>query len=262
MFYIPQQFNTLIWRALILIGCILYNHDSFAEKNKQVTIAMGEFPPFTGKELPDYGCASTLYRMIFESQGYQVEFFFMPWEKAYLETQTGKFNATGHWLDQPKRRANFLFPKQHVAVEVLYFYYHKDFPLNWQSFSDLKKRRLIINSGFTYNDAFYRALNKYKIKYISVAEMKKNFPLLLKERGDTTLMNEASAKVYIEQVPFYQKRWIVKHRKPAIISKGYLLFSKMNKGSQKLIKDFDQGFNDVMSDLEFYKLYLENCSKL
>ncbi len=246
----------------IIVVSILSIFTLQAKEVKRVTIALGEFAPFTGKELPGYGCSATLYQDIFRARGYKTKILFMPWERAYMESKQGAFDATGHWLDKPQRRKDFNFPNHHVAIEKLYFYYDVNKPFDWKSYADLIGRELIINKGYTYSDDFYQALKKYNIQHQIVIEAELNLKMIIKQRADITIMEKKLADYHLNQLHYAKRQLIKMHPDPAIVSRGYLLFSKNIKNSEELIRDFDSGFKQVMLDKSYLDQYLKNCSEL
>ncbi|WP_018692644.1 substrate-binding periplasmic protein [Algicola sagamiensis] len=248
--------------GLMVIVCLFSSYAEAKKRTPKITIALGEYPPFSGKKLPGNGCAATLYRDIYESQGYKVKFKWVKWNRAYNETKRGFFDATAHWLDSAERRKDFLFPDNHVAVENLYFYFLKDKPLKWESFEDLTSRVIVINRGYTYNKAFYDAIKNNSIRTKVVDSIDQNFAILLSRRADTTLMDEQAAKSNLKNLEPHQQERITQDEKAAIVSKGYFLISKRVRKKNELRAAFDLGYEEVMAREGYRDKYIAECSQL
>lgn len=90
-------------------------------EDKLVRIASGEWPPFIGSDLPNYGFVGEIITQAFTKQGYQVEFQFLPWARAYAETQRGLYDATAIWMHSAEREIDFSIACQ-WAKKSLFLY--------------------------------------------------------------------------------------------------------------------------------------------
>lgn len=74
--------------CLLIIGlcpALLYAQSSPNAEDKLVRIASGEWPPFIGSDLPNYGFVGEIITQAFTKQGYQVEFQFYHGQELMLK---------------------------------------------------------------------------------------------------------------------------------------------------------------------------------
>jgi len=81
---------------------------SWATENT-IQLAIGEWPPFTSKDLKYYGIAARLVAEAFLLEGIQVEYGFFPWARSFLLAKEGTWDGTAIWSRQPDRVQDFYF---------------------------------------------------------------------------------------------------------------------------------------------------------
>ena len=96
-------------RPSIFICCLLslFGLSAPSQGAETIRIAVGHFPPFLSESLPGQGTAAQLIREAFAIKGIEVVFVFLPWPRAFSETQNGQFDATAIWLKRPERENKF-----------------------------------------------------------------------------------------------------------------------------------------------------------
>ena len=100
-----------------------------------IKVAIGDWPPYFGKNLPGYGIASQLITEAFAVSGIKVEYVFFPWNRSLEQARNGWIEATGGWSDVDNRRADFHFSKILITSNFV-LYYPKAKPLICQSIKD------------------------------------------------------------------------------------------------------------------------------
>lgn len=58
---------------------------------------------------PGQGTVARLVRDIFAAEGYEVEFHFLPWKRAYREAANGRHDATAIWMFAADRQKDFIY---------------------------------------------------------------------------------------------------------------------------------------------------------
>ncbi|AQS40330.1 periplasmic component of amino acid ABC-type transporter/signal transduction system [Shewanella psychrophila] len=107
-------FNFLAWIRCFLPSIVLVLSVSMAPA-KANTIVLSlttgdDYPPFTGRELPQGGMASTLVINAFEKSGYVVkEIEWLPWKRGYTLAQRGQYHATFPYGWTAEREESFYF---------------------------------------------------------------------------------------------------------------------------------------------------------
>lgn len=124
----------LLFPVLILL---LVASAAFADKPGKIRLTNGEWAPYQGKTLPDYGAASALVTKAFEAVGIEVEFGFFPWNRAMIEVERGAWDGTFMWVLTPERERIFLPSEPLFTLQEVVFYSH-DNPIDARKPEDLK----------------------------------------------------------------------------------------------------------------------------
>ncbi len=112
-------------------------------------IATGELPPYATESRADQGIALNVVRRAFELAGYKVEFSFMPWSRALVETRAGRWDGTAYWGRTEERERDF-WHSDNVLTEQWVFIHRKSIDLDWKTLDDLKPFLLAVIRDYTY----------------------------------------------------------------------------------------------------------------
>lgn len=239
---------------------IIFNFSILEGREKKVIeIATGEFVPYSGEKLPGKGCLNQVILDSFKDQGYEVKLHFLPWKTLYNDTKEGEYDASSYWYDKPERRKDMIFPKNHLSVENNYFYYNKSNAIN--SISDLKKKTIALQRGYTYLQEVLDGIKKYDIEVIKVDSEAQAFKMILSGNADATIMTQKVFEAKIINMDQKSKEKIGKSTKVAMVVKGFLLFSRKIKNGEELKETFDKGFEKIMVG-KYKANYQKNCSLL
>lgn len=107
----------LLFVLLILGGTL-----SQAKPPKPINLVTGEWEPFTGKQLENYGIITEIVTAVFNEMGYKPNFFFYSWTVAPSRMLEGDFLATFPFIKSPAREEKFLFSDPLLSVEIVLFY--------------------------------------------------------------------------------------------------------------------------------------------
>ena len=86
-----------------------------------LTVATGDYEPFTSESLPEGGFVNGIVRRIVEQAGYGVEFKFMPWKRNMEATRRGIYHASSYWFYSEEREADFYHIGPIHEVRQLFF---------------------------------------------------------------------------------------------------------------------------------------------
>ena len=224
-----------------------------------IRISTGEEPPYSSQTLPQKGCALTFIEDAYKLKGFNVEYTFLPWRRAYVEAKQGLFDATAYWLENKERVTDFIQPKQHVTAERIYFYKSHNDKKVYTTYDDLFKSSIVVNIGYTYNKEFWQEIDKQQLETIRVPHGYQNFKMLLSGRAKITVMSESPAQVYLNSMPLSDSSRITKTRIPPIVTKGYLLISRKNTNGVAIANAFDEGAKLLMSDKNYRNTFEKKC---
>jgi polar amino acid transport system substrate-binding protein len=111
--------------------------DTFAE-TKIIYFASLEWPPYTGKELPDQGISTLVARSAFAAVGYEIRVDFYPWARTLMVARESEKYA-GYFPEYyaEKIEKDFIFSDA-VGESPLGFAERKSNPVSWRSLDDLR----------------------------------------------------------------------------------------------------------------------------
>lgn len=260
-----QGFNTFLYRlfrsrwtsliaALLTLICyspIGYSATNYASSSapisRTITVATGEFPPWTGSSLPHDGYVNHIIAEAFASQGVKIDFVYQPWKRAFEEARQGKFDATSYWYENTERRESMIFSDLLVTNRTVFFQRREDADIQWKTLSDLSQYRMSATLGFTYTEDFYRAIDSSIISPIMVPSDMQNLKLLMAKRTDMFATDEMSGFYMAAQLSIDPRK--LKVVEPALVSpKGYLLASKTNPDSVLIIDIFNRGLRAIKAN--------------
>lgn len=124
-------------RLLILITLMFAVQAGAAEKWK---IASLEWPPFTGKTLPDGGAGTAILREALKAEGIELEIEFIPWSRAIKVAKDSSY--VGYYPAWPEdvidgfSKSDIIF-KSPVGIAELVAK-----PLAWEKLEDLKGKKI------------------------------------------------------------------------------------------------------------------------
>ncbi|ASP38850.1 ABC transporter substrate-binding protein [Bacterioplanes sanyensis] len=222
-------------------------------EDKQVSIAVGSWPPFLSQEQQHDGYVAHLIRDVFESQGYQVSIQFMPWERAYREAAAGQHDATAVWMDKEERRLDFWYSDP-VLSETFVFFHRSSEPFDWQNYSDLSDLTLGGGISYSYGEAMDQAIQDGTITLQRVSTTLQNFNRLAAGYIDAFPEEMSVGYFNLRQLPHVYDE-IRHHSKPILQNNSFVLFPRGEAKSQQLRKDFNQGLQKFRDSGRYQNYY-------
>jgi len=203
-----------------------------------LTIATGEWPPYSSATLPHYGTVMAQVAQAFAAAGIEVRYEFMSWNRALELTRAGKYAATPMWLKTPDRMRDFLLVGPIVTSTVVLFH-RKDRPFEWQSMNDLAAIRIGVALGYSYGPAF----DKLMAGHVLTPDVAPNDELgLIRVAGghiDAFLLDRDVGLYLIEHAGRDAvKNELTFHPRPVHSDPTYLLFSRKYPNSDALAQRF------------------------
>ncbi len=242
-----------LMRHLLLI--ILFLTLSRLVWGETLTVATGEFVPYCSSSAPHKGFANHILSEAFRTQGYELEFDFLPWKRAMLQAESGDYDMTSWWIYNEERDKKFLFSEA-ILVRTVNFFHLKDKSFNWQHIDDLSRYRLGVTRGYAYSEAFsdYLKLNPENIHEASSDEL--NFKMLLRNRIDVFPIDVVTG-LEILRTKFAPD---VIHRiqydlHPLDEGEGFVLFPKVREGSAALRDIFNRGLKTIRANGTYDEIY-------
>lgn len=240
--FAPHKVVPVLWALLcVAVNFCILGVSAAAELvlPKQIEISAGEWSPFLGAELPDYGLTARLISDVFAELDIAVEWVFMPWPRAMHDTAHGKYAATAVWLLTPDRAERFHYSST-VLEEQHVFFHLRQTPFRWQNLSDLKGMRVGGLHGFSYGHEFDQAVAAGHIQTALVGSNTQNFQRLALGRVDV-VVEEMNVGYFLlrQRLPALAPQ-ITHHPQPVLVTQSFLLFPKQLPISELLQQAFDR----------------------
>ncbi|MBO9475649.1 hypothetical protein J7413_19060 [Shimia sp. R10_1] len=166
-----------------------------------VKMAVGEWAPYVGAELPEQGVHAQKVREVMAAAGYEVALDFLPWKRSYELTKKGEYPATFSWSKTDDRLADFYYPEVFLEDQVDVIYYSRaKYPdgLNVSSIEDIHAQglKLVGYSGYWYE----KALADLGSEMHDVFSEESAWKLLQSGRVDLLIENEVAGDLSLKSV--------------------------------------------------------------
>ena len=132
----------LLWG--LLLACV----GGASAQPETLRIATGELPPYASSARADQGMSLHIVRQAFARAGVQVEYVFLPWTRALVETRDGKWDATAAWGRNAERDKGLLV-SDNVLTEQWQILYRSDRNFAWSSLQDLAGLRIGVVADYS-----------------------------------------------------------------------------------------------------------------
>ena len=261
----PQLSFFFIFIAVVLIVLTVFlSKKKTRQAQKNIKLAIGEWAPYTGEELDNYGVASGIVSHIFEEMGYETEFLFMPWPLAEKMAESGEENdgirGTFPYRENAKRNKKFYFSETILTIEHAIFYNSDMNPMASQirTIDDLKGYSILRIEGYEYPENIAMYIND------SIQEMKDNMQAFLElEKSNKNLLVVEAKEVGLQ---------LLEQKLPNLVStikmtpltmrhQFKLMLSRRNPNNLSLKNEFNVKLNEFKSNKIAYLSYQNSINK-
>ena len=154
----------------ILVDSSLENNNSESDKKEdKLIIAIGEWAPYTGKDLPNYGICSEIAAEVLSTMGVDYEFKFCPWERALKETEEGIVWGTFPWFYVQERIPSYFYSNEVLWNSRTMLFFHKSNPninkgnIEFDTLEDLKEYKFGGARGYFYDELYQEGGYKHEL---------------------------------------------------------------------------------------------------
>lgn len=208
-----------------------------------IQLTAGVWEPFTGEHLPSSGIGADIVKQAFAIEGIEVEYFFRPWKRAYLEAQNGIHDGSIFWRMTPERKQYFYFSDPVITDEVVFFHLKSE-PFDWRKLDDLKNSHIQVGLiiGFHYEDNFDAAVKEKQITVQRVATQEQNLQKLFLQRINITPIPKVSGYATINKIFTKEQAALFTHHPLPLAKNAYhLILSKKKAKNQHIMQLFNKG---------------------
>ncbi|HEG44387.1 MAG TPA: transporter substrate-binding domain-containing protein [Phycisphaerales bacterium] len=217
-----------------------------AANPNRVVIANGEWDPYFSENLQHYGVVSRIVTEAFAIEGIEVEYVFRPWKRGMEEAKNGKWNGTMGWGKKPDRLEVFNYCDEPIMETISTLFHRKDYPLNWDTLSDLKGLDISGTAGYFYGDAIEAAEKNGEVDISRGPADKLNFKKLSEGRT-TVVINDLDVGYALMRTELSpeQASQITHHPTEVGSFPCYLLLAKDNAENKRLLELFNKGLKKL-----------------
>ncbi len=225
-----------------------------AAAGNEVPFAIGEWSPFTGRTLQEYGMAAEIVSVVCDRAGITPNYAFYPWKRAEHHVRQGKAFATFPFRRTKEREKDFLFsdPVIKSAVGILRHKAHSPKDFKFESPGDVKGYKI----GLTTGDAHTQQLldNGARVEATEVIDqsIKKlrsgRLDLVVEERIVTFDAVKRLFPNEIDKFEFYEKNF------QDGLSWGLMISRKYPDG-ERIMHQFNEALKSIRKDGTLDKIY-------
>lgn len=206
-----------------------------------IKISTGHWPPYLNDDLPGDGFLSQIIRESFALEGIDVKFSFLPWSRALAMVKTGTYQASAVWSCTESRSRNFLYSSPILPYQYV-FYHRADEPFEWESFEELKGKRIGLTQDYSYGETLSDVIDRGLVDADVTTSDSANFKKLLLNRIDLFPMDPVVGEAMIRNQFSSQAYRLTFHPKPLRSAFYHLLFNAE-------AADLRQAFNEGLTKL-------------
>lgn len=221
---------------------------------REIHLATGEWAPFSGEALPEFGRASALVSLVFREMGYKASYHFLPWQRAYdtaaANEHNGGIRGCFPYFRNEERERDFYFSDPILSARTALFYDHEKHPEIGEctSLEQLAGRRFLFIDGYRYPPRIEAMTN---IAPTNASRTLEAFRRLIEEPGIELVpeSEEVGLQTLRRELPKFRSRI----RKAPIEADSlqlnlYVMFSKNNPHNARLRERFNRALAAVKAD--------------
>ena len=222
-----------------------------AAQAERLKLASSNYYPHYAEDLPQQGAVTEIVRQVFLLQGIEIDVEFMPFARAYRESQQANYiGLVAAWYDD--ERAEHFYYSQPLYANQIVFFKRKDMAVNYRDYADLaqQKLRMAVVQGYLH----LPGLLESGITTVQVATDEQAFQMLARGRVDLVPADKLNGLYLVdEKLPQYagQLDWMT----PALEQRPmYLLLSKKDPRSEALIQRFNTGLQQLRQSGQYQQI--------
>ena len=214
-------------------------------------LASSTYYPHYAEDLPQQGAVTEVVRQAFLLQGIEIDVDFMPFARAYRESQQANYvGLIAAWYDD--QRAEDFYYSQPLYANHIVFFKRKSDAIQYRNYADLAKQRLrlALVQGYLQPEGLLDS----QPNMISVAQDEQAFQMLAKGRVDLVPADKLNG-LYLLQQKLPAEIDKLDYMTPALeIRPMYLLLSKQDPRSELLMQQFNAGLTELRQSGQYQQI--------
>lgn len=237
-------------RALCVLFCFLL---CTVVQAREVRLVTGDgYVPYTSQNLPDGGMLSLVVRKAFEQRGLRTTLQWRPWNRGYLLTQRGQYDATFPYIVSPDRQVQFLYSDP-LYVGEQFIFSRAGEQIDSTSEQSLSGRRFCYPLGWQAPPQVEKLVDKGKLTRHSPQGMSECAQLLLLGRDDFFLAERRMGAMVLEGLGADADHF-THSREPINRNTLHLVIPRTLPDAQWLMDEFNLGLAALHASGEYQRL--------
>lgn len=217
-----------------------------------VKISTGEWSPFHGAKLKNYGVANELAQTAFERAGHKVEYKFNSWAGVWKALENQKTTAANCAWKREDRLKKFIYPEEPVLENKIVIIRRKNADWSYKDISSLHGKTAASIKGYGYPETFS---NSSDIKKREVSNFVAAIRNVMHGKVDFTIEDEYVAKYLIaKELPEARNQIVFETEPPLEISQCYVVFNIEDPKAPALAEELSEQLRAMRSDGTFSKI--------
>ncbi|WP_230409319.1 substrate-binding periplasmic protein [Zooshikella harenae] len=220
---------------------------TLALADSKVYLTSLDWPPYTGKTLPDQGASVAVAKAVFAEAGLELVVDFYPWKRAVnLAKNDDKYLGYFPEYYAAELEEDFIFSEP-MGSGPLGFAERKDDPVMWKTLDDLKAYKIGTVSGYVNTTEFDQMAEAGTIKVDNAGDDVKNLLKLNAGRVKLAVIDKYVMSYLLDTDPSLKKikGKLVFNETLLEDKKLYICFRKSEKG-----KAIQQKFNEALKKVD------------
>ena len=203
-----------------------------------------EWPPYSGKDLPNQGASVAVAKAAFEAMGHTLEVNFLPWSRAVAVAKDGG-EYVGYFPEYLYESSEFIFSEP-MGQGPLGLVENTKSPIQWETVSDLKKYTVGVVQDYVNTEELDSMIASGDIKSQAVSGDDQNILKVANGRVDVAVIDSNVLDYLIANDPRISKVGDkVQMNDKLLVNKDlYIAFGNSAAG-KKWKKIFDEGLNKI-----------------
>lgn len=251
------------WLFAILVGGICLAGIGLAtpvtgaqvDSPEVIRLANGEWSPYTGENLPDYGCDSQVVSEALALEGMRAQYSFLPWARGLLLSQNGVLDGAIEWAETPSIRQHHFVSKTPLSQQQWVFFQRADKALRWQQLDELRGVTIGVTIGYSYSGALATLQRLRPAMFAEATSDLINFKKLLSGRIDLFPLEKQVGRNLIQRsLSSDEQRQITVAAQPLADFAPHLLLSRAVVGNEERLQRFEQGLARLQANGRYQEI--------
>lgn len=238
-------------RCYLLFVVLIFGTRPIQAHSDSLLFAGSQYYPHYAEDLPHQGAVSEIIRQAFLSQGIEITIEFMPFARAYRESQQAKYvGLIGAWYD--KERTQHFYYSQPLYANQIVFFKRKAERIVFRDYHDLAQQRLRLAMVQGYLPP--EGLLDNQPNVVQVAQDEQALQMLAKGRVDLVPADKLNGLYLISSKPQQypvELDWMT----PVLENRPmYLLLSKKDPRADVLLRQFNHGLSELRQNGQYQQI--------